>query len=81
MRTLFRVLKVLKREHCRFYSKYTKELEKVKLRQLLIPRKYQKKLRERALNLVKTKMSQGDAKLNEVLAPLQAAVKEQVAKL
>ena len=81
MRALFRVLTALKRENYRLYSKYTKGLEKVRVGQLLIPRKYEKKLRETALNLVKSKMSQGDTKLNEVLAPLQAAVKEQVTQL
>lgn len=81
MRAVFRVLTALKREHYRFFSKYVKHLEKVKVGQILIPRKYEKKLRERALNFVKSKMAQGDSQLKEALAPLQAAVKEQVTKL
>ena len=72
------VVKTLVRGTLRYYSKQAKNHDPVRIGQTLVPAKYQKKLREKALQIVRVKMAQGDAKLEEALAPLQAAVKEQV---
>ena len=71
-------LRALGRVKLRYYSKKSNDLEKVKVGEYLIPKKYEKKVRQRALDFVRTKMAQGDVQLEQALAPLQAAVKEQV---